>query len=155
MIKYIYIGFVGLVLLGCKRQGHELSFDLQRQVFFNCNSNPINNLSIENDSIKQNGFPIEGGLLIYWNEETSGGIPYELDLSNIPSGYAIRKGGREYKGHKYFFKPCSSYTVKKFGGGKTEFYLRIWTDSFGKVFKTTHPVCGLKSLEDGEVMYQD
>ncbi|KAA5535579.1 hypothetical protein [Paenimyroides baculatum] len=150
MIKHIYIVLVSLVFLGCKRQDHELSFNIQRQVFLTCNSNPIKNLTIKNDSIKSNNFAVEAGLLIYWNGETSVRIPNELDLSNIPSGYIIRQGGRNYEGNKYFFKPNSSYTIKKFGGGKAGFYLRVWTDSLGKVFKTTHSKCGLKSLHSGE-----
>lgn len=154
MIKYIYIGFVGLFLLGCKRQDHELSFDIQKQVILNCNSNPIDNLTIKNDSIKSNNFAVEAGLLIYWSGEISVRIPNELDLSNIPSGYIIRQGGRSYEGNKYVFKPNSSYTIKKFGGGRSEFYLRVWTDSLGKVVKTTHPKCGLQSLDSGEEMYQ-
>lgn len=154
MIKYFYIAFVGLALLGCKRPGHELSFDVQRQVIISCNNNPIKKLSMENDSIKKNGFPLEGGLLIFWEGETSVRVPNELDLSNIPSGYVITKGGRDYKGRKYFFKPNSSYLIEKFGGGISEFYIRVWTDSLGRVYKTTHPNCGLKSLESNEEMYQ-
>lgn len=154
MVKYFYIAFVGLGLLGCKRPDHELSFDLQRQIILNCNGNPIKNLTIKNDSIKSNNFAVEAGLLIYWEGETSVRIPNELDLSNIPSEYEVSQGGRVYKGKKYFFKPKSSYTIKKFGGGISSFYLRVWTDSLGKVYKTTHPKCGLKSLESGEEMYQ-
>jgi len=154
MIRYIYIGFVSLVLLGCKQQDHELSFDIQRQVLSSCNSNPIDRLSIENDSIKSNNFAVEAGLLIYWNGDTNVKIPNELNLSNIPSGYIIRQGGRDYKGRKYIFKPNSSYTIEKYGSGRAGFYLRVWTDSLGRVFKTTHPKCGLKSLDNGEEMYQ-
>lgn len=154
MVKYFYIAFVCLGLLGCKRTGHELSFDLQRQVIISCNSNPINNLTIKNDSIKKNGFPLEGGLLIFWEGSTSVRIPNELDLSNIPLEYVVRQGGREYKGHKYFFKPNCSYMIKKFGGGISEFIIRVWTDSLGRVYKTTHSKCALKSLENDEEMYQ-
>lgn len=154
MIKYVYIVFVSLFMLGCKRQDHELSFDIQKQVILNCNSNPIDNLTITNDSIKSNNFGVEAGLLIYWNGDTNVKIPNELNFSNIPSGYIIRQGGRDYKGRKYIFKPNSSYTIEKFGGGRSEFYLRVWTDSLGKVVKTTHPKCGLQSLDNGEEMYQ-
>lgn len=154
MVKYFYIAFVGLGLLGCKHPDHELSFDLQRQIILNCNGNPINNLTIDNDSIKKNGFPLEGGLLIFWNGTAGVRTPNELDLSNMPSEYEVSKGGRVYKGHKYFFKPNCSYTIKKFGGGISEFIIRVWTDSLGKVYKTTHPKCGLKSLENDEEMYQ-
>lgn len=154
MVKYFYIAFIGLVLLGCRRSSHELSFDLQKQVIVNCNNNQLNNLSIENDSINKKGFPVEGGLLIYWNGSAGVRTPNELNLSNIPSEYEVSQGGRVYKGKKYFFKPKSSYTIKKFGGGRSSFYLRVWTDSLGRVYKTTHPKCGLKSLESGEEMYQ-
>ena len=154
MVKYFYIAFVGLGLLGCKRPDHELSFDIKKQVIVSCNNNQLNKLSIENDSIKKNGFPLEGGLLIFGNGTAGVRAPNELDLSNIPSEYVVRQGGRNYKGHKYFFKPNCSYMIEKFGGGRSSFYLRVWTDSLGRVYKTTHPKCGLKSLESGEEMYQ-
>lgn len=154
MVKYFYIAFIGVVLLGCKRPDHELSFDIQKQVIVNCNNNQLNKLSIENDSINKKGFPVEKGLLIYWNGTAGVRTPKELDLSNIPSGYRVMRGANDYEGYKYIFKPNSSYLIEKFGGGQTAFYLRVWTDSLGRVYKTTHPNCGLKSLESNEEMYQ-
>lgn len=46
MVKYFYIAFIGVVLLGYKRPDHELSFDIQKQVIVNCNNNQLNKLSI-------------------------------------------------------------------------------------------------------------
>ncbi|MNF06055.1 hypothetical protein D3C80_2059280 [compost metagenome] len=49
---------------------------------------------------------------------------------------------------KFKFKPNCKYTIEKSGGGNPAFKIRVWTDSFGKVFKTTHSSCGLKTLEE-------
>lgn len=148
MIRYIFIIIAILSLSACNK--HEFSFDVKQQIFYSCNGIPIRNLTIKNDSIKNDGFPLEGTVSIYWNGNAGDKILNEIDLSNIPNSYILKKGGFQTKNKNYKLKPYSSYTVEKFGGGRPSFYLKIWTDSSGKVFKTTHPKCGLKSLENDD-----
>lgn len=132
-----------LFFASCIRQNHLLYFDIEDQTFCSCNSISITNLSIKNDSITNTGFPVEGGVLISFSGDSNEKIANCIKLNNIPNNYKVFIGGKYLNQHDYKLKPNSSYTVEKYGSGTTSFLLRIWTDSLGRVFKTTHPNCEL------------
>ncbi|MDY3529819.1 hypothetical protein PG593_08530 [Riemerella anatipestifer] len=146
--KFILILFCGYLFSSCDNRGHSLAFNLQKQVFYSCDSSPIRNLSIRNDSITIDGLSIEGAMLISWDGNVDDEIAKEISVSEIPKNYKFTKGGLKADKSDYKLRGNSAYLIEKFGGGKSSFYLRIWTDSTGKVFKTTHPECGLKSLQN-------
>jgi len=89
-------------------------------------------LRIYNDSIKKDGL-YEAGESLLWNNTIS--PPHELSLDSIPKGYGIRKIRLE---------PNCRYAIEE--SEYMYFVIRIWTDSTGRVYKTTHPKCGLESL---------
>lgn len=138
--KYFYIISLCLLLCSCFDSGHKLSFDVKNQTINSCNSSPIYHLSINNDSITKKGFPFEGGVLLSW-DNTITSPPMEVNIQHIPSNYTYSKGGLE-SNLKYFkLKPNCSYLIEKWGFGKASFNIRVWTDSNGRVYKTTHPEC--------------
>ena len=92
--------------------------------------------------------------MITWKGKEGDKIVKEISISEIPKTYKITKGGIKINKSEYRLSSNSVYLIEKFGGGKPPFYIRIWTDSLGKVVKTTHPKCGLQSLDNGEEMYQ-
>lgn len=143
---FFLILFCGFLFVSCDNRVHNLAFDIQKQVFYSCDSSPIRNLSIKNDSITIDGFPIEGDMLITWDGNVDDQIVKEISTFEIPKKYKFTKGGLKADKNEYKLRTNSVYLIEKFGGGKSSFYLRIWTDSTGKVFKTTHSKCGLKSL---------
>lgn len=147
MKKYFYIIGISILCFSCHKSNNELKFDMERQIFCNCDNSPIRNLSITNDSISKNGFLFEGTFMLYWNGKKNEKIPKKINLSNIPDNYILTKGGLPIKVKNYKLKPLCSYLVEKKGFERPSFLLRIWTDSNGKIFKTTHSKCGLKSLD--------
>lgn len=152
--KFFLIFFYGFLFAACDYREHKLAFNTQKQILYSCDSSSIRNLSIKNESITKDGFPVEGGILITWEGKEGDKIVKEISISEIPKTYKITKGGIKINKSEYRLSSNSVYLIEKSGGGKPSFYIRIWTDSLGKVFKTTHPKCGLQSLDNGEEMYQ-
>ena len=131
------------LLTSCKRTHHEFYFDIKNQKMVCCDNSPIYQLTIDNDSTTVDNFPYEGGMVLVWEGDRSI-APREFSFNNIPALYCFSKG----KSAKNFkFKPSCKYYIKKYGGGNPSFKIKVWTDSNGKVYKTTHPSCGLKTLE--------
>lgn len=133
--KYIIIIF--FILTSCQK--HKIYFDTKIQKVVSCNNLPINSLEVDNDSIKADGFPYEGGFLFVWQGDTEL-IPSDFSFSNIPKEYRCTKGGILYKS-KIKLKPNCRYIVKKSGNGLNPHVIKIWTDKRGIVYKTTHPEC--------------
>lgn len=84
-----------------------------------------------------------------WNyDKSKEKIPKKINLNNIPNGYDFFNG-IEYnlfhleKNRKY---KITFYTYL-FLGGREVYIINIWTDSTGRVYKTTHSDCGLESLD--------
>jgi hypothetical protein len=84
------------------------------------------------------------GKVIDWKGERAL-TPLDFSFNKIPKGYHYFEGK---SATNFKFKPNCKYTLEKFGGGSPSFQIKIWTDSKGKVYRTTHPTCGLKSLEE-------
>lgn len=144
MNKYGFLLILAILLSSCKTTDHEFYFDIKQQSIKSCDNKGIFNLMIKNDSIKPDGFLYEGGKFLVWKGNLSL-VPEEFSFININKDfhYFEGKSARDFK-----FKSNCKYTIEKSGGGNPSFKIRIWTDSMGKVYKTSHPSCGLKSLEE-------
>lgn len=154
MRSYFILALCVILFISCDSRGHKLAFDLQKQVFYSCDSSPIRNLSIDNDSITKDGLSFEGGMMINWDGNVDDEIVKEISINEIPKNYKFTKGGLKADKSEYKLRANSVYLIEKYGGGKSSFYIRIWTDSAGKVYKTTHSKCGLKSLENDETIFK-
>jgi len=126
---------------------YELSFKVNEQKLVECNSRQLLSFSIENDSITKDNGAYEMTKIITWDNEGQQ-APYEFSFKDIPEGYSLFGYKNNTSLNKLELKPNCSYTIEQYGGGGINFKIRIWTDSSGRVYKTTHPVCGLKSLEE-------
>jgi hypothetical protein len=135
MTKVIII--LMFVLNSCQK--HSIYFDIKTQEVISCNNLAISSLSIDNDSIMPNGFPFEGSVFFTWQGELDL-IPSNFSFDNIPKEYKCTKGGIIYKG-KVKLKPNCTYTLQKSGNGLSPCVIKIWTNSKGIVYKTTHPIC--------------
>ncbi|MFB9077047.1 hypothetical protein ACFFLS_03605 [Flavobacterium procerum] len=133
--KYIIIIF--FILSSCQK--HNIYFDIKSQRIFSCNNIPIKLLEVDNDSIKANGFPYEGGFLFVWEGDNEL-IPSDFSFNNVPKEYRCTKGGILYKS-KIKLKPNCGYIVKKSGNGLNPDVIKIWTDKKGIVYKTTRSEC--------------
>jgi hypothetical protein len=133
-----------ILLSSCKSSDHEFYFDIHEQSIITCDQQPIIKLLITNDSIKPDGFLYEKGSFLVWNGNQSS-APAKLSLNKISKGYYYFEGKSAID---FRLKPKNTYTIEKSGGGNPSFKIRIWTDLNGKIYKTTHQNCGLKSLED-------
>jgi hypothetical protein len=142
--KYGFLLILTILLSSCKTTDHEFYFDINKQSIKSCDNERIVKLLIQNDSIKPDGFLYEGGKFLIWKGNPSL-APDEFSFININKDfhYFEGKSAKDFK-----FKSNCKYTIEKSGGGNPSFKIRILTDSLGKVSKTTHPTCGLKSLEE-------
>lgn len=146
--KYVFLIILIFLFFSCKRTHHEFYFDVKEQKVISCDNVPIYSLSINNDSIKANGFLYEGGIILDWEGDRHS-TPLNFSFNKIPNEYHYFEGK---SATSFKFKPNCKYTLEKSGGGSPSFKIRVWTDSIGKVYKTTHSICGLKTLEeDGDV----
>ncbi len=84
--------FVMFTFYSCLAYRHQLSFNINKQILSSCDSGSIKRLRIENDSIKPNGFPYEGGVRMQWKGELDK-APSEINIMNIPKEYHIIEGG--------------------------------------------------------------
>ena len=148
--KYFYIIGICVLLYSCHNPSHKLSFNIKRQILYSCDSNPIYHLTIDNDSITKKGFPFEGGVILSWNDSINN-PPKEINILHVSSNYLFSKGGIETNIKYFKLKPNCSYLIEKWGEGKPSFYIRVWTNSTGSVYKTTHPQCGIESLNNPEL----
>ncbi len=149
LVKILSFSIISLILLALAigyylmshPPHHEMYFNIDKQQLICCDKIKLGMLHIDDDSHKES-------ISLFWeHDKTINNPPEFLDLNNIPNGYKITSGGLKRK--KPFRLPVnSSYTIEKSGGGSPSFKIRIWTDSKGKVYKTTHSECGLKSLEE-------
>ncbi|NRT13768.1 hypothetical protein HNP99_000093 [Flavobacterium sp. 28A] len=126
-----------LLLTSCQK--HNIYFDTKTQKVISCNDIPISSFSIENDSIKPDGFPYEAAMLFKW-EGNVHLIPSSFSFDSIPKEYISTKGGLIYKS-KVKLNPNCRYTIEKSGNGLSPCIIKIWINSKGYVYKTTHPVC--------------
>ncbi|SNR84334.1 hypothetical protein [Flavobacterium sp. ov086] len=142
--KYGFLLILAVLLSSCKITDHEFYFDIKQQAIKSCDNVGILKLMIKNDSIKLGGFLYEDGKFLVWKGDP-GLAPDEFSFINVNKDfhYFEGKSARDFK-----FKSNCKYTIENSGGGNPSFKIRIWTDSVGKVYKTTHPTCGLKSLEE-------
>lgn len=141
--RLVFLFVLPFILFSCKRTHHEFYFDIKDQKMICCDNVRVYQFTINNDSITAKGFPYESGKVITW-EGDRGLAPLEFSFNNIPKSfhYFESKSAINFK-----FKPNNTYSIKKFGGGNPSFKIRVWTDSKGKVFKTSHSTCGLKTLD--------
>ena len=134
--KLLSIFIISILFSSCTT--HHIHFDIEKQQLISCNSSSFLSLSI-------NG--INNNVSIKWKGNINE-TPHSLDLNNIPKGYDEIDGGiKRIKPFKLL--PNSLYTISKDGMGRNPHYIRIWTDSKGKVYKTTHPNCDSGDGNDG------
>lgn len=129
---------IGYYLMSHPRH-HEMYFNIDKQQLVCCDKIKLGMLHFDDDNHKES-------ISLFW-EHNETNPPEFLDLNNIPNGYKNTTGGLKRK-KKFRLSINSSYTIEKSGGGSPSFKIRIWTDSSGKVYKTTHSICGLKTLEE-------
>lgn len=131
---------IGYYLMSHPRH-HDIYFNIDEQQLISCDKIKFRMLSLKNENNEES-------LNLFWeNNKDITDPPEFLDLNNIPKEYRITSGG--IKSIRPFrLKFNTSYSIEKSGGGSPSFKIRIWTDSRGKVYKTTHSSCGLESLEE-------
>jgi hypothetical protein len=144
MKKYGSLLISTILLSSCKVTDHNFYFDTKEQLIISCDNERIFKLLISNDSIKADGFLYESAKYLTWKGKPSL-APHEFSFNKIPKDFHYFEGKSAID---FKFKPNNKYTIEKSGGGNPSFKIRIWTDSSGKVYKTTHSICGLKTLEE-------
>lgn len=142
IVAIIFISFIFLAGLGYyafrNPPKHDISFVVSGQKIVSCNGNPIRNISIEMDSVNNKGYKVGEIFILIWKDRESE-PPSEISINNIPSGYSLMDGLVATERLK--IKENSSYIIKKYGGGREPATIKIWTDSLGNVYKTTHFTC--------------
>ena len=128
-----------IVVFSSCRVENPFYFDINTQTICSCGKKVFYNIDIVNDSIKPDGCQYEGGILLVWND-TINPPPNNINIDSIPDKYDIYEGG--YNSHKKFrLKPNSTYTLSDNGLGGVEFRIKVWTNSNGRVIKTTQLNC--------------
>ena len=139
----IFISFILLAGLGyyafMNPPKHDISFVVSGQKIVSCNSNPIRNISIEIDSVDNKGYRVGEIIILIWKDRETE-PPSEISINNLPPGYSTMEGSETPERLK--IKANSSYIIKKYGGGREPAMIRIWTNSLGKVNKSTRLTCG-------------
>lgn len=141
-LRCFFLLMLIFLMLSCRRTRHEFYFDVKSQKVVSCDKVPMYSLSIDNDSIKASNFLYERGVILDWEGDIDS-IPLDFSFDSIPKEYHYFQGKSAVN---FKFRPNCKYTLEKSGGGSPSFKIRIWTDSKGKVYKTTHSSCGLKTL---------
>ncbi|MDR2235920.1 MAG: hypothetical protein LBE92_07340 [Chryseobacterium sp.] len=118
---------------------YKLSFQIDKQQIIDCNNKQIFSLSIENDSIREDGGIYEMGKTIVWNGSSP--APSEISLKNLPTGYSLFGYDEDVSRTQLILKPNCSYTIEGYGKGNINFKIRIWTDKNGRVYKASHSDC--------------
>lgn len=126
-----------LVIMLCSCSGHDMYYDINNQKLISCDKKRFRMLEISGES---------DGVLLFWSD-TARQAPKILSLNHISKEYEIRTGGLK-RNKPFFLIPNESYLITKSGSGEPDYSIRIWTNSKGTVFKTTHPKCGLESLQE-------
>lgn len=145
-LRLVFLFVLTFLFYSCKRSLHEFYFDVKNQKVISCDKVRFYELFIKNDSITEDNFPYESGKILVWKGDR-GFAPYEFSFNKIPESFYFFKG----KSAKRFkFKSNCRYIIEKGGGGSPSFRIKVWTDSKGKVYKTTHPSCGLETLSSSD-----
>ena len=133
-MKKILVILVFFASISCSN--HKMYYNVDKQELISCNKLSFYNLSIDgvNDDIH-----------IYWRDYIN--TPEVLNLNNISDGYKKTSGGIK-RMRPFRLEPNSEYTISKSGLGKMTHMIKVWTDTTGKVFKTTNPNC---DCDDGVI----
>ncbi|GEM55542.1 hypothetical protein B0A58_00325 [Flavobacterium branchiophilum NBRC 15030 = ATCC 35035] len=124
-----------LLFISCKYK-NDIFFDIEKQQLNSCDG-LLRNIILSSDN---------DGISLFWNNTTKS-APKSLKLNNIPKGYEVTTKGLLRK-NKFKIMPNTKYSIEKWGNGAESFTINIWTDSNGKVFKTSHPICGIDNLQN-------
>lgn len=128
MRKYITIV---LVILFSSCQNHKMYFDIEKQELISCNKSPFTYLGIEDEN---------DAYSLIW-EDTIKDVPCILNFNKLlPKEYEVKKNGLKII-KSFKLEPNMEYTLVKSGYGKMTHMIKVWTNSIGKVYKTTHPNC--------------
>ncbi|MFB3388684.1 hypothetical protein [Flavobacterium sp. LAR06] len=124
---------ISFAILLCSCTGHDMYYDINNQKLISCNNKKFRMLEISGKSDE---------VSLFWSD-TVQDAPKILSLNHIPKEYEIRTGGLK-RNRPFFLIPNESYLIIKSGSGESNHSIRIWTNSKGSVYKTTHPQCGMK-----------
>lgn len=119
-----------LAIIICSCSDHKMYYDVKNQELISCDKKRFRMLEISSEN---------EGTTLFWYD-TVNMAPNVLILNNIPDGYEIKTDGLRRK-NPFLLIPNESYLIIKSGGGVPEDSVRIWTDSKGKVYKTTKSKC--------------
>lgn len=130
----ILFSFLLLICISCRIE-HDFCFDINLQEVVCCDKKRIYYLDIssKDDSVS-----------LRWTGKRED-APKKLKIDSIPKEYEQYRGGLSTK-KKFKLNRNSKYLIEKGGGGGVDFTINIWTDSNGKVFKTSHPTCRVVNL---------
>lgn len=123
-----------LLFFSCK-YNNDIYFDIDKQQLNSCNG-VLRNIVISSS---------DDGISLFWND-TMRTAPKTLNIDSIPVGFKITSKGLLRK-NKFQMIPNTKYTIEKWGSGVESFTIDIWTDSKGKVLKTSNSKCGIESQE--------
>ena len=117
-----------ILFISCFKS-NEIYFDIASQAVRSSSLKGIRQLYIENDSIPE-------AFLISW-EGSNNSVPDFVDFNSINEAYHINKGQKKIDNSKFKLMPFSKYTIERMQGDVGPYYLYIWTDGNGKVFKAS------------------
>lgn len=118
------------------RVDHNIYFDISSQELRSCDGKRLRNIEIESE-LESVG--------LFWTD-TLNKAPKSLNLNKLPKGYKLSINGLHFN-KSFNLKSNTSYTIEKWGSGGVNFKIRIWIDSKGNISKTSHPKCGIESLD--------
>lgn len=122
-------------LVSCKKP--KIYFDISKQELIECSNYGLKDVTIDNDSIDENGFAIEPTIQLIWKGTTQS--PFNISLNSLPKSYEIISNDKNLS-HLKLMKN-SSYKISYHVIGKQDFEIKVWTNKNGDVYKTSNENC--------------
>jgi len=132
---YSSIFVLSLLLTSCF-ESNEIYFELTKNSVMSCNRKGIRQLYITNDSTIET-------FSFFYSDSASEDAPKIIKIDSISEGYCISKGWKKLNINRSKFKlnALSQYTIERVQGDASAYKIKVWTDEYGKITKTSKGSC--------------
>lgn len=109
-------------------------FDVAKQSVNSCNPKGIRQLYIDKDSSRET-------YLLVWEDKINE-VPKVINIKSI-KGYFVYKGWnrKQISINEFKLSPLSCYTFDRAQGDAASYKIKVWTDEFGNIKKTSKGSC--------------
>lgn len=120
-----------LSLLASCTASNAISYDVANQEIKSCHNRIIKNVTITNDSNLNESY------LIMWNDKTTAPEPGALKLYPLSEGYTVYYEDTT----QLALQPDATYTIRRSGGDRSDYKIKVYTDKNGLIYKTDQADC--------------